>query len=404
MQRPELTRLVDTDGDGQADVYEKVTADFGLSGNYHEFNFGPVKDPDGNLFIALNSASAGGKIRPKVRGELNLEGRDGETGMRQMYSVVPYRGWVMKLTPDGELHPFASGFRSPNGLGMSPEGDLFVTDNQSDWVETNTLYHVQEGKFYGHPASLVWEEGWDKGSPFDLPISELKAMRTVAAVLFPHGIIANSPSEPAWDTTEGGFGPFAGQLFVGEMNNPRLIRVMLEKVGGEFQGACIPFVNNQLPIGNNRLAFAPDGSLWVGKAIHGNWAGDTGIQRIVYTGVPPMDVYSMHLTKDGFDITFTQPVDKTAALDPNNYTLQHYFYEYRKKPFDEPTDKNIQQDLQELPIADISISRNGKTVSIKLDELKAGYVYELSLENIESRRGRPLENTLVCYTLNRLLE
>src|SRR5690606_32418782 len=83
MQRPELTRVADTDGDGQADLYEKVTADFGLSGNYHEFNYGPVRDGDGNLFIALNTASSGGKIQPKVRGELRLEGRDGETGLKQ---------------------------------------------------------------------------------------------------------------------------------------------------------------------------------------------------------------------------------------------------------------------------------------------------------------------------------
>ena len=38
MQRPELTRIKDTDDEGQADLYEKITDDFRLSGNYHEFN------------------------------------------------------------------------------------------------------------------------------------------------------------------------------------------------------------------------------------------------------------------------------------------------------------------------------------------------------------------------------
>lgn len=403
MQRPELTRVADTDGDGQADLYEKVTADFGLSGNYHEFNYGPVKDKDGNLFIALNTASSGGKIQPKVRGELKLEGRDGESGMKQMFSAVPYRGWVMKQTPDGQLLPYASGFRSPNGIGIDPEGNLFVTDNQSDWVETSTLYHVQEGHFYGHPASLVWEENWDKGSPFNLPISELNTKRTKAAIQFPHGIIANSPSQPVWDTTGGNFGPFAGQLFVGEMNHKRLVRVVLEKVGGEFQGACIPFLDNQLNIGNNRLAFSPDGSLWVGKITHG-WAGDKGVQRISFTGKQPMEIYSMKLTRDGFDVTFTQPVHKEAALNTDNYKLRHYFYEYKKKPFDEPIDKSTQSDIQPVPIVDISLSDDGKTVSLKLDKLKAGYVYELIMENMESTKGRPLESTIACYTLNRLLE
>lgn len=92
----------------------------------------------------MNTASSGGGIRDNVRGELRLNGRDGEDGKRQMYSVVPYRGWVLKIQPDGKVIPMASGFRSPNGLGFDDSGNLFVTDNQSDWVETSTLYHVKK--------------------------------------------------------------------------------------------------------------------------------------------------------------------------------------------------------------------------------------------------------------------
>ena len=39
LQRPELTRITDTDKDGIADVYEKITDDFGISGNYLEYCF-----------------------------------------------------------------------------------------------------------------------------------------------------------------------------------------------------------------------------------------------------------------------------------------------------------------------------------------------------------------------------
>ena len=86
---------------------------------------------------------------------------------------------------------------------------------------------------------------------------------------------------------------------------------MLEKVGGAFQGACIPFIGGHgLRIANNRLAFAPDGSLWVGQISFGGWiVGESGIQRIVFTGNTPMEVYSMNLTVTGFDLTFTQPLD-----------------------------------------------------------------------------------------------
>lgn len=401
MQQPELTRIKDTDGDGVADLYETVNDDFGISGNYHEFNYGPVEDKNGNLYFALNTASSGGGIKDIVRGPVNLLGRDGEDGRRQMYSVVPYRGWMMKWSPDGLLTPYASGLRSPNGLGFDGDGNLFVADNQGDWVSTSTLYHIQEDLFYGHPASLVWKEGWPNKNPFDEPVEKLNGMRTVAAVLFPQGIMANSPSEPLCDLTGGKFGPFEGQMFVGEMNRDRIVRVMLEKVNGQFQGACIPFIDHQgLRMGNNRLAFGPDGDLWVGQTEHG-WAGAEGIQRIRFTGKNPFDIYSMNLTDSGFDLKFTQPVTQ-AALDTAEFHLRHYYYDYYKKDLDEPVDKSIQIDVQEVSITDLSLSKNGTIVSLTLDKLKPGYIYELKLENLKSKKSIPLENELICYTLNQL--
>ena len=82
------------------------------------------------------------------------------------------------------------------------------------------------------------------------------------------------------------------------MNQERIIRVMLEEINGVWQGACIPFVDKRgLRKGNNRLAFSPDGSLYVGQVQHG-FVGDTGIQRIVFTGKPPVDIYSMRITDE----------------------------------------------------------------------------------------------------------
>ncbi|MEO5995118.1 MAG: hypothetical protein ABIN89_00390 [Chitinophagaceae bacterium] len=402
MQLSGLMRIKDTDGDGMADQYDNVANDFGMSGNYHEFNYGPVKDKANNLFIALNTASSGDGIRPVLRGKLNILGRDGKDGHAEMYSVVPYRGWVMELTPNGKLHPYASGFRSPNGLGFDMDGHLLVTDNQSDWVPTSALYHVQEGNFYGHPASLVWKKGWEKRDPFNAPLKELDNMRTRAAVLFPQGIMANSPSQPLADITKGKFGPFAGQLFVGEMNRDRILRVMLEKVGGELQGACIPFIDGHgLRVGNNRLAFAADGSLWVGQIGFGGWVGESGIQKIVFTGEMPMDVKTMSLTKNGFDVTFTQPIDTTSALKPGNYTLRHYRYEYKKKALSEGIDVSIQVDVQDVPITGIKISKDGTKASLIMENLTPGYIYELKFGDLKSRSGKLLENRLICYTLNK---
>ncbi|WP_229310956.1 PQQ-dependent sugar dehydrogenase [Larkinella soli] len=391
MQRPELTRLRDTNGDGVADDYQTVTDDFGLSGNYHEFAFGPIRDKQGNIFIALNTASNGAGIFPEVRGRLDTLGRPG-----RMYSCVPYRGWIMKLTPDGKLHPFASGFRSPNSIGFDAAGNLYAADNQGDWLGTSKLYHVQEGKHYGHPASLVWKEGFPDINPLTLPVRALDSLRTVESIAFPHSRIANSPTQPVLDETGGKFGPFAGKMLIGEMDHPYLIRLMLETVDGQMQGACAPFLaGTALRRGNNRLAFAPDGSLYVGQTDHG-WAGARGIQRIRWKGKVPMEVADMKLTPTGFDLTFTQPLDPATASEVINFQFKRYYYEYHQAY------GSKQFDLKPVPVTAVRLSADGKTASLTLAEMKPGYIYELEMGPIRSATNQKLMNRLVCYTLNRL--
>ena len=390
VQRPELTRLRDTDNDGRADVYETVSDAFGMSGNYHEFAFGPARGPDGRLYYSLNTASNLAGIFDEVRGERNPL----SFTHSRMYATVPYRGWVMRVEDDGTTTPFAAGFRSPSGIGFDTEGRLFVTDNQGDWLGTSKLYHVERGHFYGHPAALVWEEGFDI-DPLELPPGVLDAMRTPAAVLFPHAILANSPTQMAPIPAD--FGPFEGQLLVGEMDWPRLIRVMLEEVDGALQGAAVIHVDSLdgMRRGTTRLVFGPDGSLWTGQSDHG-WLGDRGIQRITWTGATPMAVHAMRLTDTGFDLTFTLPVDETAAARPETYRMKRYYYEYHR-PYG-----SDQMDVADVPVTDVAVSDDGRTVSLTLAELRPGYVHELHIDGLASDDGTPLEYGDVYYTLNRL--
>lgn len=393
MQRPELTRVKDTDGDGQADLYETVTNDFGISGNYHEWNFGPIKDKEGNIFIALTTASNAGIIMREVRGKLDTTTF---ADKQEKYSPVSYRGWIMKLGTDGKLEPYAGGLRSPNGINFDEKGNLFSVDNQGGWVGTNVLYHIQKDKFYGHPSGLSWTKGWNRGSPFRIRIAELDKMRVKPAIQFPYDLIGNSLTEPVFDYTRGKFGPFGGQVLLGEMEKGRIVRVMMEEVGGQLQGACVPLLDSKdLRLGTNRMVFAADGSLWTGHVQYG-FPGDRGIQRIVYTGKVPMDVYSMSLTSTGFDLTFTQPVDENTALNPENYKFRNYYYEYHAKYGSDLFD------VQPVQVSNIRISSDKKKVSITLASLKAERIYELQLGDIRSSSGTALANHFISYTLNKL--
>src|SRR5687768_634047 len=125
-QRGELTKLIDKNMDGKADVYETVYA-WPISGNYHEYSFGPKIAPDGSFFVSGNVAFGNEQW---YRGE----------------SRVPWRGWTMKITEDGQMQPWATGVRSPAGLGLI-DGELFYTDNQGDWIGSGAVWHLPQGAF-----------------------------------------------------------------------------------------------------------------------------------------------------------------------------------------------------------------------------------------------------------------
>lgn len=393
MQRPELTRLKDTNGDEVADEYLTISDEFGMSGNYHEFAFGPSIDKEGNFFISLNCASSGDGIWDEVRGEYNPLGRPG-----RMYSCVPYRGWVLKVSADGkEVTPWASGFRSPDGIRHNEDGSIYITDNQGDWLGTSKLFVVEKGKHYGHISSLVWRADWHV-DPLTLPVDTLDQLREKAAVLFPHNLMANSPTEPVVIPENANFGPFAGQLLIGEMNFPRIMRVMLEKVNGKVQGACVNFLDSgRLSNGNHRMIFGPNGDLWVGSTAY-VWAGHQGLQRVHFNGGTPMDILKINALPDGFQLQFTRPLQKDEAENLSSFEIKRYYYKYHKK-YGSP-----RVDEQPVEVKKILMSEDSRSVTISLAEMIPGYVYDITLNHFTSEKGVDLVNNRVFYTLNQVPE
>ena len=60
------------------------------------------------------------------------------------------------------------------------------------------------------------------------------------AVYFPYPKMGQSASGIVCDTTGGKFGPFAGQMFVGDQSASTVMRVALEKVNGPLSGGLLP--------------------------------------------------------------------------------------------------------------------------------------------------------------------
>ena len=405
MQRPELTRLRDSDGDGVADSYETVFDDFGMTGNYHEFAFGPVRGPDGKLYISLNLASAGDTIRPEIRGEwspIGLERDKFYAGDWKKYSVeagrmyarVKWRGTVIELDEaTGAASLFATGFRSPDGLGFDAAGNFYVNDNQGDWRGTSPVHVVKRGGFYGHPASLVWRPGWDGSEPVKAPIEKLNGLRTVAAINLPHGIYANSPTQMVQIPQTAAWGPLGGQMIVGEMNSGRVLRLLPEEVDGVWQGACVILVDSPaLRGGIHRLLFVGD-TLYLGRT-HLIWAGGEGIGTVRPVKTP-FEALNLRATPKGFRFEFTAPLDVSAA-EPTRWAGQRYFYKYHE-PYGSP-----QMDLTPVTPSKVTLSGDGHFADVEFAELKPGYIYDFDLGGLASTKGDTVLNPHIAYTLNKV--
>lgn len=384
-QRGELTRLRDVDGDGRADRYETVYS-WPLEGNYHEYSYGPLIRPDGTMIVTLNLGWV-------------------DYGA----SLSEWRGWMLEITPEGEMTPMATGMRSPAGFGFDVDGEVFFGENQGDWIGSGYITHVERGDFLGHPAGLRWTDL--PGSPLTLKPEDVpdtgRPMVEVApgvpglkppAVWLPHTVMGISTSGILADTTGGAFGPFAGQLFVGDQGQSKVMRVFLEKVNGVYQGAAFPF-REGFSSGVLRMVWGSDGSMFVGMTNRG-W-GSTGpepfgVQRLEWTGRMPFEVKSVEARPDGFELTFTKPVDPELASDPSSYHVTGFTYRYHST-YGSPIINR-----ETARVRAVEVSDDGLHARIVVDGLRKGYIHELKMTSLRSADDEPLLHDTAYYTLNEI--
>ena len=319
MQKPELTRMKDSNGDGRGDSFETVCDDYGFHGNYHEYAHGPVRDKEGNYYFSLN-LSHGGNERTSWR-----------AGGPFMGSMGGYRGWACRVTPGGKFEPFANGLRSPAGIGVDPEGRIWYAENQGEYVGSSKVVPLEKGKFYGHLSGLLTLQGKMKPDSAELKFDKWKDKIRKGAVWLPHGMVANSPGNPAWDTTGGKFGPFGGQMFLGDQTLSNLFRVVPEQVNGIDQGCVIPF-GRFFASGVMRPVFLPDGSLLVGQTGRGwgAWGGQqASLQRIMYDGkTVAAAIHSAKAAKNGFLLSLTRPLGQAVSEEQlaGKLKVRSWFY------------------------------------------------------------------------------
>ncbi|MDX1547113.1 MAG: family 16 glycoside hydrolase, partial [Rhodothermales bacterium] len=363
LQKHELTRLIDHDGDDVIDEYRTVADDWGATSNFHEFAFGLVYQ-DGYFYAALATAILPGGASASPQN--------------------PDRGKVVKIgKDDGSVAFVAHGLRTPNGIGLGRGGELFVADNQGDWLPSSKIVHVREGAFFGNRA--VDPEGTATMEE-DPPV-----------VWLPQDEIGNSPSTPVGLDV----GPYQGQLIHGEVTHGGIKRVFVEEVDGRLQGAVFRFTQG-LEAGVNRIAWGPDDKLYVGGIGNpGNWGhyGKNwyGLQRMSYTGAPVFEMLAVRARSNGLEIEFTEPLPVNAGGAPADYEVRQWRYQptaaYGGPKVDEAA----------LPVRSVALSEDRTRVFLEVPDVEAGHVVYLRIRApLVSQEGRALWSTEAWYTMNAL--
>jgi cytochrome c2 len=368
-QKAELTRISDTNGDGRADRYETLFDAHSYHSNYHTYMHGPVRTPAGAYCFALNLGHGAEGIYT--------------AGGNVMGTYGGFNGWAVCVDSKGKSELFANGLRSPASLGVSPQGRLWYTDNQGDFVGTSKMFELKKDKFYGHPAGLVDLPGMTPESP-EIQWPQVIARKEQATILFPHNRVANSPGNPEW-ITRSTFGPFSGQILIGDQTQSNLLRVAVQKVGDIEQGSVMPFFEG-LESGVMRPLFLKDGSLLLGQTGRG-WQAKGGkvasLQHIRWDGktIAPQ-IQAMTATATGFDIELTQPLASSVAESTLLPALTLESWTYR----DAPDYGSDELDLQGEGIKSLTLSTDRKRLSIALESLEQKQVHPQQIARVYHAR------------------
>ncbi len=360
--RDQIVRLHDLNGDGETDFYESFNNDCQVGTNSHEFATGLETDPQGNFYY--------------MKGTNN--------------SQTQHDGTVIKVSKDGsKLEVYATGFRWPNGMGMSPTGVLSAADQQGGWVPSSRIDLPQRNTFHGYMPS---HHRKTKPIIYDGPL-----------VWIPHKV-DNSCGGQTWVDSDK-WGPLKGKMMHLSYGRCRLFLTLQEKVDGQPQGGVILFPVKKFNSGSMRARFNPKDGQFYHCGLKGwqtSGARDGGFQRVRYTGKKTYLPVGLNVKTNGIVLTFADKLDRELAEDPDSYAAERWNYQWTKRygspEFSVKDPKKRGHD--KITIQSAKLAADGKTVFIEMDDLKR--VMQQSIKfNLEATDGEPVTGT-IYHTIHKL--
>ncbi|MCM8528429.1 MAG: DUF1080 domain-containing protein, partial [Lentisphaeraceae bacterium] len=291
--RDMIARLHDNNGDDEIDFIENFNNDVMATANHHEYCFDLKTDKEGNFYFA--------KAAPVNRG-----GRGFQT-------ITPHSGALIKVSKDGKkMEVYSTGMRAPNGIGVSPEGQVTAGDNEGTWVPHCKLHWLKPNSFQGVKPVAHKSQNTDN---YNRPLC-----------WFPMEV-DNSGGDQVW-VTDSRFGLREGELLHLSYGTSSIYRVLKETVKGQIQGGVV-----RLPVQLGSSAMRSrfnekDGQLYVIglKGWQTNAAKDAAFQRVRYTGKKVTVPSGLEIKKNGVVLQFDCELDKELAEDPNSYSVKWWNY------------------------------------------------------------------------------
>jgi type 1 glutamine amidotransferase len=359
LERGQLTRLHDLDGDGEADRYENLCNDWHTGPGEHSYDTCLETDPAGNFYFFKT-------------GDTNL----------------PTGGCLIRVSKDGSKSEiFATGFRHPIGLSVSPDGIVTGADQQGNWMPATRVDVYHKNGFYGDMRA---HHRTTAPTIYDPPL-----------LWIPHDV-DNSAGGQVW--VEGDrFGLTPGSLIHLSYGQCRAFLVLRQQVGPVVQAGAIDLGVSFLS-GSMRGRFNPrDGQLYVcGLRGWQNAARADGcLQRVRYTGKPIDLPASLEVVTGGIRLGFRSPVDRDLARDKSRYHIEQWGYRWTENYGSK--DYSVRDKSREghdtVAVDGVAVSEDGKSVLLSVAGPQP--VMQMSIRYDLTAQGRPLQG-MVYNTIHRI--
>ncbi|HEX6068573.1 MAG TPA: DUF6797 domain-containing protein, partial [Longimicrobiaceae bacterium] len=213
--RSGLVRPRDLNGDGEADFYENFSDLSVQTMESREFPLSMGKKPGGGFYLSRGGALDNG---PRTSPRTFPGFRAGSA----------YSGSVVEVSEDGgSLRYFATGLREPF-IAVHPEtGMVTASDQQGNFVPSTPVYRIEQGGYYGVPATAHRE-----------PIPEAED----ALAWIPHEVDQSGAGQ-VW-VEEGTMGFTEDALIHVSFGRPGVFRVYFDEAAGGRQGAVISLTDD----------------------------------------------------------------------------------------------------------------------------------------------------------------